>query len=322
MCGRKRCGILCSSFICFGLMCLGFSAVAFAQGVDEAAATSRSEGGTEGTEIEGVAPSIQRLLFVGTATNLNDPAATANDVFAVDQTTDMSFSILTGVQVWGATADTVGLRVLFTRASGLTPPAGEIGGGDELFSLSFAGGTPISLGRIVNGAGDGFRIDGLALSGGVLYGVNAGAGVDNGFYTIDLTTFLATAVSLFADSISGLDADPSTGIIYGTNDTTGQLVTISPAGVITNVAAYPAGVTDVDGLAVGEDFAYLVTDEGGTFPVFSLSGGAFVTPLTSPFAVADTFSGAALTIGVGIFSDGFESGNTDAWSSVTGLLDP
>ncbi len=310
---RNRSGILCS--LCIGVVLLSVGSAAFAQGVDEAAATSRSDGGTEPIAIEGVVPPLNGLLFVGTATNVNDPAGTLNDVFRVDPSDNTSASILTGVQVWGATADEVGLRVLFTRASGLIPPVGEIGGGDELFSVSFAGGSPVSLGRIVDGAGEGFRIDGLAMSGGVLYGVNAGAGAGNGLYTIDLTTFLATPVALFLDSISGLDADPATGIIYGTNDTTGQLVTISAAGVITNLAAYPGGVTDVDGLAVGDGFAYLVTDEGGTFPVYDIVGAAFVAPLTSPFAAADTFSGGALPFNFdGIFSDGFESGNTDAWS--------
>lgn len=163
--------------------------------------------------------------------------------------------------------------------------------------------------------GEGFRIDGLAMSGGVLYGVNAGAGPGNGFYTISLTTLVATPVALFLDSISGLDADPATGIIYGTNDTTGQLVTITTAGVITNLAAYPAGVADVDGLAVGNGFAYLVTDEAGTFPVYDIGGAVFVASLTSPFTAADTFSGGALAFNFdGIFADGFESGNTDAWT--------
>ncbi len=115
-------------------------------------------------------------------------------------------------KVWGATADFANERILFTCASGLTPPVGEIGGGDELFAVPFSGGAPTSLGRITSPNG-GFRVDGLAISGGVLYGANAGAGVDNGFYSIDTTTLVVTQIARYADSISGIDADPDTGII-------------------------------------------------------------------------------------------------------------
>ncbi len=91
----------------------------------------------------------------------------------------------------------------------------------------------------------------------------------------------------------------------GTNDTTGQLVAISTLGAITNVIAYPAGMVDIDGLAVGNGIAYLVTDEAGAFPVYDNAGGPFGAALTSPFTAADTFSGAAFA-GVGaIFDDGF-----------------
>lgn len=308
--------LFCLLSISFVLL-LGSGSATFAQYADEwsDALWPAEPPGPSATTL-GV-PSLEGLLFAGTSTNINDPAGAANDVFSIDPMSDTSNSILMSVGVWGATADLANQRVLFTRASGLTPPPGEIGGGDELFAIPFGGGAETSLGRIVDGAGEGFRIDGLAISGGVLYGVNAGAGVGNGFYSIDLTTFLATQIALFTDSISGLDADPDTGIIYGTNDTTGQLVTLSTLGVITNVIAYPAGVSDVDGLAVGSGIAYLVTDEAGTFPAFDIAGGTFGTALTSPFTVADTFSGAAFASSdtSSIFGDGFEAGDTSAWSS-------
>ncbi len=294
---------------------LGSGSAAFAQTADEWSGEmwpAEPPGPSEA--VLGV-PSLSGLLFAGSSTNVNDPAGAANDVFSIDPVADTSSSILTGVGVWGATADIANQRILFTRASGLTPPPGEIGGGDELFAIPLAGGAATSLGRIVDGAGEGFRIDGLAISAGVLYGVNAGAGAGNGFYSIDLMTLLATPIALFADSIGGLDADPDTGIIYGTNDTTGQLVTLSTAGVITNVIAYPAGFVDVDGLAVGNGIAYLVTDEAGTFPAYDIAGGTFGTALTSPFTSADTFSGAAFGSAGTLFADGFEVGDTSAWSA-------
>ncbi|MEM7584155.1 MAG: hypothetical protein AAF560_12280 [Acidobacteriota bacterium] len=297
------------------LVCLCWGGVVVAHTPDEAAATDWPQGGAGQVGIERGVPALEGLLFVGTCSNLNDPAGTLNDVFTLDPTSDMSVSVLTGVQVWGATADLANERILFTRASGMPPPDGEIGGGDELFSVPFAGGAPTSLGRITNPAG-GFRVDGLAMVGDVLYGTNAGAGAGNGFYSIDLMTLAVTEIALFVDSISGIDADPSTGTIYGVNDTTGQLVTIdATTGAIANVAAYPVGLTDIDGLAVGGGFAYLVTDEGGDFAVYDIMAGTYGTPLTSPFTSADTFSGGAIASGVAglIFADSFESGDTSAW---------
>ena len=302
----------CSLLVCLLTLCLGAPAMAY--DVEEwAVADETAEAPGSVTITQGVPPFLG-LLFVGTSTNVNDPTSTANDIFTVDPVLNTSTSVLTATQIWGATADPANLRVLFTRASGLTPPAGQLGGGDELMEVPYAGGAPTAIGRITTAAG-GFRIDGLAMSGGVLYGVNAGAGAENGLYSIDLTTLVATEIALFLDSISGLDADPNTGVIYGTNDTTGQLVTISTGGVIANLEPYPAGLTDVDGLAVGNGFVYLVTDEAGIFGVYDIAADAYVTPLTSPFTVADTFSGAALAIALDLFCDGFETGDTSEWSS-------
>lgn len=271
-------------------------AAAFAQGPDEAdvALSAITPPGPADPITEG-GGAIEGLLFMGTSQNSNVPTDTLNDIYTVDPNTDVSASILSNTQVWGATADPAGQRVLFTRASGLTPPPGQIGGGDELMEVPYGGGPPTALGRITL-AGEGLRIDGLALSGGVLYGANAGAGADNGLYTIDLNTLVATLAGAYGDSISGIDADPDTGTIYGVNDSTGQLVELSTTGTITNVAAYPVGFSDIDGIAVGGGFAYLVTDEAQAISVYDLINDVFVTPLTSPFASADVFSGAAYAV--------------------------
>jgi len=316
--GMNGQGIRLSTAVCTAALVLFACGFASAVDFEEMAVTAFAQAPAGPSSVVGEATSaLDQLLFVGTSNNSNVPTGTGNDVFTVDPLSSTAVSLLTGYQVWGATADVANERVLFTRASGLTPPTGQIGGGDELFAVPYAGGTPISLGRITVG-GEGFRVDGLAISGGVLYGVNAGGGVDNGFYTIDWGTLVATNVSLHTDSISGLDADPDTGVIYGVNDTAGQLVTIATDGTITNLAAYPAGFSDIDGIGVGGGYAYLVTDEGGTFPVYDIVGGVYGTALTSPFTTADVFSGGAFAVsGSGaIFSDGFEGGNTDAWSSV------
>jgi len=276
-------------------LALTLSGALVAQEDEAAAATEIVEAPGPADPIPLGAPPIEGLLFVGTSTNTNVPSDTLNDIFTVDPNTDSANAIVSSVQVWGATADPTNQRVLFTRASGLPPAIGQIGGGDELMEIPYAGGGPSVIGRITL-AGEGLRVDGLALSGGVLYGFNAGNGADNGFYTIDMGTLEATLVAANPDSISGLDADPDTGIIYGVNDTSGQLVTIASDGTVSNVAAYPAGIGDIDGLAVGNGFAYLVTDESQPISVYDLNTGVYVSDLTSPFVQADTFSGAAYAV--------------------------
>ena len=233
-------------------------------------------------------PPLADVLVVGTSQNSPDPSATLNDVFTVDPATNGSASVATGVGVWGATADQENERILFTRSS-----TQATGFGDELFEVPFAGGDPVSLGIITDVTGLPFRVDGLAVSGGVLYGTNAGGGTTNGFFAIDWSTLIISGFVGYADSISGIDADPDTGVIYGVNDSTGQLVTLSTGGAISTVIAYPAGLTDIDGIAVGDGKAFLVTDESGSIPVYDIATGVFETPLTSPFTSADVFSGAA-----------------------------
>jgi len=251
----------------------------------------------------GVSP-INDQLFAGTSTN---PTGSVNNVFVVDTVNDTSQDIGSLAGVWGATADVVNERILYTTSSVSTTV-----GGDELFEIPYAGGAPVSLGLITDALAGEFRVDGLAMSNGTLYAVLAGGLESNGFYSIDLQTLVATEISLYDDSISGIDADPDTCIIYGTNDTTGQLVTISTTGAITNVAAYPSGITDIDGIAVGNGNAYLVTDEAQDISVYDLALNTYGTALTSPFAAADTFSGAAIAVGISlpnpdvIFENGFD----------------
>lgn len=253
------------------------------------------------------APDITNRLIVGTSQNVNDPTGTSHDIFAIDVNLDSSESILSDHAFWGATADPRNQRILFTQASGLTDPGG---GGDNLYEIPYAGSAPNLIGRIVNETGEGVRIDGLALSNGQLYGYNAGNDELSGFYSIDLQTLEATQVTNTPDSISGLDADPETCIIYGTNDTTGQVVTIDTAGNITNLVAYPIGIIDIDGIAVGEGYAYLITDQAQNFPVLNLTTLSYEPSLTSPFTNTDIFSAGALALPATtseiIFKSGFE----------------
>ena len=221
-------------------------------------------------------------VFVGTSTN---PAGPLNDAFMIDTLTDTSDLAFAGIPVDGATYNGAG-SVLFTSYGG-----GQAG--EDLWSWVVGSPAPTLIGTITDVAGGPQRIDGLALSRGVLYGSVAN-GIENGIYQIDRTTLVSTLLFAVADSISGIDADPITGVIYGVNDTTGQLVEIDPIGAtITPVANYPVGEDDIDGLAVGPGVAYLVPDEPGAVYVYDLVTNTYLTPLTSPFSAADVFSAGA-----------------------------
>lgn len=251
-------------------------------------------------------------VFVGTSLN---SVGGSNNPNLVNTLTDAATSVIPSMPVWGATYDAARGRVLFTSQGNI--------GGEALWAWKDGAG-PVYLGDITE-SGTPFRIDGLAFSGGVLYGSRAAAGAD-GLYEIDLATLAATLVFGYTDSISGIDADPETGTIYGVNDTTGFLVEIDPVGqTVTQVVAYPDPLElDIDGLAVGGGKAFLIPDDNdpGLIYVYDFGTGAFETPLTAPLnALANTFSGGAFIRGgvepASLFVDGFASGDFGAWSNST-----
>lgn len=297
-------------YLCVGLVGLCLCGMTFAEEPLEDVSAGTDPGAPPAPITQGV-PDLNGLLFVGTSQNSTNPAGTLNDVFTVDPVSDTATSILSGVGVWGATADVANQRILFTRSDGSAY-------GCELFEVPYAGGAPTSLGIITDSGGAGFRIDGLAISGGTLYGSYAG-GSANGIYSIDWGTLQATLLGSYSDSISGLDADPDTGTIYGVDDTIGALVTVSTTGTVTFVAAYPSGYSDIDGIAVGNGIAYLVTDEAQAIQVYDLVAGSYLAPLTSPFTASDVFSAAAIAVGGGGDDGGTDDGGGGGVPATTGI---
>ena len=225
-------------------------------------------------------------LIVGTSLN---PVGTNHDVFEIDVSGDMAQPLLPSFPVGGATFDAANGRVLFTSSSG----SSNI---DQLWEWP-VGGTLNLLGTITDTVGGGAqRIDGLAMSGGVLYGSYAGGTAEDGIWIIDTGTLSATLVYPFSDSISGIDAHPYTGEIYGVNDTSAELVLINVSGnSMSPVTDYPLGaLADMDGLAISHDGrAYLVTDEPGSIYVYNFDTASYESPLTAPWTSGDTFSGGA-----------------------------
>jgi hypothetical protein len=261
----------------------------------------------------GGVPGLSNMLFVGTTDNSIDPTSTLNGAFAVAPDSGSATpAVPTGV--WGATADIANRRILYTQSGG-----DDFEAGTDLYAISYDGGAPQLLGQItdVNGIQ---RMDGLAIVDGVLYGT-AADGFTNGFFIIEMDTLFATQIAPFGQdvSVSGIDADPDTGIIYGVNDSTAQLVSIALDGTMTDVAPYPAGYTDIDGLAVGDGKAFLVTDEGSEpIAVYDLVNNVYLPSIASPFTGEDIFSAGAFAVEAGIdLPDPVEIPTINLWGMIS-----
>ena len=138
----------------------------------------------------------------------------------------------------------------------------------------------------------------LGFNNGKLYGTRNIA--TEAVYEINPTTLVATQAYVHpaAFDFGGLDFDATTGRLYGLSDTGGAgLYEIDYVGMTQTLRApYPAGETDIDGLAVHNGIAYYVTDGPNTaqanFYIFDIATGAQIGTLPSPFTGSGTFSAA------------------------------
>jgi hypothetical protein len=105
--------------------------------------------------------------------------------------------------------------------------------------------------------------------------------------------------------IGGLTIDTTNGDLYGTDDGAASIVRINNDGSLTVVSPYPAGQTDIDGLAYGNGKLYLVIDEPGDIFVYDILSGLYETPLTNPWTTSEVFSGGAF--GGGLIPVGLQS---------------
>lgn len=234
-------------------------------------------------------------LFTTSLLGLNYPLIAGVDdanigAYEIDPVSNASNNLFTGAQAWGLaynpTDDTV-----------------YIVSGSTLYSWPASGGTPTLIGTIQDPGGTTLSMVALAYYNGTFWSTrNIGT---EGLYTIDPTTAVATFVAPYsvpnADiDIGGLAFD-SSGVLYGTNDDTSLpgggsgLVQIALNGTVTHVAPYPAGETDIDGLAVGDDGrAYLIEDDPGPgIHVYDFGTNAYVGTLNTPWGTAETFSAGA-----------------------------
>jgi hypothetical protein len=93
--------------------------------------------------------------------------------------------------------------------------------------------------------------------------------------------------------IGGLAIDTATGNLYGTNDSGTSIVRINNDATLTVIAAYPAGQTDIDGLAWGDGRLYLITDQPGDIYIYNLGTASYETPIPNPWTTSEVFSGGA-----------------------------
>jgi len=104
------------------------------------------------------------------------------------------------------------------------------------------------------------------------------------------------------NDFGGLAFNFNLGHLYGTNDDSSPgpagVYRIMPDGTTTLVVAYPAGETDIDGLAYGDGKLYLVTDQPGDIYVYDIAGAAFDPPLTNPWTTNEIFSAGAYGAGL------------------------
>jgi hypothetical protein len=172
--------------------------------------------------------------------------------------------------------------------------------GASLYGGTLGAGNPPLLGGITNTDGSTRTLVGMTWANGKLYGTPNVSG--EAVYEIDLNTLEASIVLDYDDAsydFGGLGYNPADGLFYGTSDDTSPgsglySIDVFGSGAITLVTPYPAGETDIDGLAIGNGIAYLVEDESGnTIHPYDLVNGMYLADIPNPMISSEVFSGAA-----------------------------
>ncbi|GMU66161.1 MAG: hypothetical protein AMXMBFR36_24350 [Acidobacteriota bacterium] len=230
---------------------------------------------------------IANPLFIG----VDDVAIPAE---LVDPTgVNSNVQVPLAVQIWGAAFDVSNNTIYISSGSTFhhwvvgDPTVTTIGS-----FTSAADGATLSM--VTLGMHDGMLIGGRNISS---------ATNPEGLYSIDPATGIATLLEAYADAagtdIGGLDSDPVSGLLYGTNDAAANRglvqIPLDGSGTYTVVTPYPAGETDIDGLAVGTDGrAYLIEDDSvgaaGQIHVWDFGLAAYQTPIPTPWPTSETFS--------------------------------
>jgi len=185
--------------------------------------------------------------------------------------------------------------------------------GASLSTAQYGAGSAATLLGITTYLGVNRPLTGLAAQGGVLYGTH-NSGLE-GLFAIDVVTLTTMLTYTFPDqeiALEGVDFDPATGLLYGANDG-GAYVDPTGAwgrGIVTLdlgqtpvlerlVFPYPAGRTDIDGLAFDPaGIVYLIEDEASPLNRLDVATGVYDPnpPLNAATGVA-VFSAGTYTTG-------------------------
>ncbi|GJQ26493.1 MAG: hypothetical protein HBSAPP02_15250 [Phycisphaerae bacterium] len=222
----------------------------------------------------------------------NDQSGTAT-IYNVNPTTGVATPIYSGTgpdaKPWGMAYDAATNTLYWNNGSTLyKSPFGPVL-------------TPTNVGTMMFNAAT-INFVGLGFNNGKLYGTRNIA--TEAVYEIDPGTLVASQVYVYpsAYDFGGLDFDLTDGKLYGLSDTapspnTPGLYHIDYLGFTqSQLAGYPAGETDIDGLAVHAGIAYYVTDGPNTtqpnFYKYDVNTGNLLGTLPSPFTGSGTFSAA------------------------------
>jgi len=237
----------------------------------------------------GFSASAGAQLIVG-----NDQSGSAS-IYDVNPTTGVATPIYTSTgsdaKPWGMAYDGTTNTLYWNNGSTLySSPFGPTLTPTNLGSMTFNG-------AAVNFVGLGFR-------DGNLYGTRNIT--TEAVYEIKPSTREATQVYVYSSTFDfgGVDVDSTNNELYGLTDTptaTKGLYRFNiPGQSEAFLAPYPAGETDIDGLAVHNGLAYYVTDGPNTtqpnFYVFNVSTGLQVGTIPSPFTLGGTFSAATWAV--------------------------
>ena len=200
----------------------------------------------------------------------------------VSDGTNVATPLFSDIEVWALASDNVNRKLY-------------IGSGSLLYVYDGSG-SPTLVGNF-NFEGTTQSIVGMAFADGNLYVTK---NISNeAVYKVNPATGEMTIALDYTDAdydFGGFDYD--NGSFYGANDDTtpfgSGLFSIDLGGTITKIASYPAGETDIDGLAVGGGIAYLIEDEPGlTIHRYDLGSNSYLSPITSPFGTSEIFSAGA-----------------------------
>ena len=231
-------------------------------------------------------------------------------IFYVDVNTTVATPLYTGgteAVAWGMAYDPFSNTLYWNNGSSLYSSPFNLGGLTPTLL-----GTMMFNGSTVNFVGLGFR-------NGKLLGTRNIA--TEAVYEIDPVTLQATQQYVYpsAFDFGGLDVDAVSTFLYGLNDAGGGgsgvgLYYIDVGAQTTTFRApYPAGETDIDGLAAYNGIAYYVIDQPGLFYIYDIATGNQIGTLPSPFTGSAIFSAAAY------ISGGTVSIEENSWGQIKSL---